>query len=92
LRRIADINSFEPALLKLSDEELKAKTSEFRGRLQQGQKLDDLLPEAFAVVREASRRVFNMRHFDVQLVCHLLSNVSNKFAHIPSTAKGRLPL
>ncbi|GIU79168.1 MAG: protein translocase subunit SecA [Bryobacteraceae bacterium] len=62
------INSLEPSLQSLSDAELAAKTSEFRQRLANGQPLDDLLVEAFAVVREASRRVLNMRHFDVQLI------------------------
>jgi preprotein translocase subunit SecA len=62
------INSLEPSLQNLSDAELAAKTSEFKQRLANGQPLDDLLIEAFAVVREASRRVLNMRHFDVQLI------------------------
>ena len=68
-RRVAArINAMEPDLEKLSDEELQAKTPAFRERLEQGESLDDLLPEAFAVVREASKRVMKMRHFDVQLV------------------------
>ena len=62
------INSREPSLQKLSDAELAAKTSEFRQRLANGEPLDDLLVDAFAVVREASRRVLNMRHFDVQMI------------------------
>jgi len=62
------INSREPSLQKLSDVELAARTSEFRQRLANGESLDDLLVDAFAVVREASRRVLNMRHFDVQLI------------------------
>jgi len=62
------INSREPSLQKLSDAELAAKTSEFKQRLANGEPLDDLLADAFAVVREASRRVLNMRHFDVQLI------------------------
>ncbi|HAM52970.1 MAG TPA: preprotein translocase subunit SecA [Nitrospiraceae bacterium] len=61
-------NAFEPTIVSLTNSELKAKTLEFRGRLEQGEALDDLLPEAFAVVREASRRVLGMRHFDVQLI------------------------
>lgn len=69
LRKIVkQINNFEPAFEALSDEELKAKTVEFRQRLEQGENLDQLLPEAFATVREASKRVFGMRHFDVQLI------------------------
>jgi len=62
------INSFEPEIAELSDEALRAKTVEFRQRLEKEETLDDLLPEAFAVVREAGRRVLGMRHFDVQLV------------------------
>lgn len=65
---VAVINSLEPGLQALSDEALRAKTDEFRSRLTQGATLDDLLPEAFAVVREAGRRVMGMRHFDVQLI------------------------
>ncbi|MGQ0708473.1 MAG: preprotein translocase subunit SecA [Rhodoferax sp.] len=64
----AKINALEPALAGLSDEQLRAKTTEFRTRLSQGEALDALLPEAFAVVREGSKRVMKMRHFDVQLV------------------------
>ena len=67
-RQVAQINALEPQLQALSDEELRAKTDDFRERLQSGTKLDALLPEAFAVVREASVRVFGMRHFDVQLI------------------------
>ncbi len=62
------INAIEPEFTVLSDGELTAKTEEFRKRLSQGDSLDDLLPEAFATVREASRRVLKMRHFDVQLI------------------------
>lgn len=62
------INSFEPALQALSDDELKAKTAEFRARLASGVSIDDILPEAFAVVREASRRTLGQRHYDVQLM------------------------
>jgi preprotein translocase subunit SecA len=62
------IGEFEPSLLRLRDDELRGKTAEFRGRIAKGESLDDLLPEAFAVVREAGRRVLNMRHFDVQLI------------------------
>jgi preprotein translocase subunit SecA len=65
---IQAIGELEPAMRALSDEALKAKTEEFRKRLASGQTLDEILPEAFAVVREAGRRVLNMRHFDVQLV------------------------
>ncbi|RLM32224.1 preprotein translocase subunit SecA [Brenneria salicis] len=68
------INRLEPAMEALSDEELKAKTTEFRARLEKGEALESLLPEAFAVVREASKRVFGMRHFDVQLIGGMVLN------------------
>ncbi len=67
-KTVRDINALEPAIETLSDADLQAKTPAFRARLASGEKLDDLLPEAFAVCREASRRVLKMRHFDVQLV------------------------
>ncbi|ELT91242.1 hypothetical protein CAPTEDRAFT_50019, partial [Capitella teleta] len=65
---VKSINALEESLAALSDEELKAKTGEFRERFNKGETLDDLLPEAFAVVREAGKRVMGMRHFDVQLI------------------------
>src|SRR5688500_17613531 len=65
---VAEINALEPTIKPLTDEQLRAKTAEFRKRVADGATLDDLLPEAFAVVREAGRRVLNMRHFDVQLM------------------------
>lgn len=65
---VAKINKLEPEMQALSDEQLAAKTTEFKERLAGGQSLDDILPEAFAVVREASVRVLGMRHFDVQLI------------------------
>ncbi|PAV10731.1 preprotein translocase subunit SecA [Arsenophonus sp. ENCA] len=68
------INQLEPEFEKFSDQELKAKTDEFRQRLKSGSTLDDLIPEAFATVREASKRVFNMRHFDVQLLGGMVLN------------------
>ncbi|KLN67073.1 MULTISPECIES: preprotein translocase subunit SecA [Vibrio] len=75
LRKIVkEINNYEPAFEALSDEELKAKTVEFRQRLEQGETLDKLLPEAFATVREASKRVYGMRHFDVQLIGGMVLN------------------
>jgi preprotein translocase subunit SecA len=67
-KTVRDINALEPALEQLSDEALQAKTAEFKARIAQGESLDDLLPEAFAVCREASKRVLKMRHFDVQLI------------------------
>ncbi len=65
---VDQINGLEPQIKGLSDDELKAKTPYFKERIEQGASLDELLPEAFAVVREASRRVLGMRHFDVQLI------------------------
>ena len=65
---VTKINSLENEMEKLSDEELKAKTPYFKDLLKEGKTLDDILPEAFAVVREASKRVLGMRHFDVQLI------------------------
>lgn len=62
------INSLEPQIASLSDSQLRSKTDEFRSRIEAGETLDDLLPEAFAVVREVSKRVLKMRHFDVQLI------------------------
>ncbi|MBU6425769.1 MAG: preprotein translocase subunit SecA, partial [Rhodospirillales bacterium] len=67
-RRVAAINALEPQMAALDDAALAAKTQEFKARLEQGEGLDDLLEEAFAVVREASKRVLGMRHFDVQLI------------------------
>ena len=68
MKTVDVINKLEPDFVKLSDEVLQGKTAEFRERLEKGETLDDLLPEAFATVREASKRVLNMRHFDVQLI------------------------
>jgi preprotein translocase subunit SecA len=67
-RQVAAIGAFEPALAALSDDELRGKTAAFRARLAAGETLDDLLPEAFAVVRQASQRALGLRHFDVQLI------------------------
>src|SRR5919109_1918783 len=65
---VTDINALEPSIQPLTDEQLRGKTAEFKKRRAEGAALDDLLPEAFAVVREAGRRALNMRHFDVQLI------------------------
>src|SRR6266436_1198540 len=65
---VAQINALEPSIQPLSDDALRGKTAEFKQRLAGGETLKDLLPEAFAVVREVGRRVLNMRHFDVQLI------------------------
>ncbi len=67
-KRVAQINKLEPTFEQLSDEALKDKTAEFKQRLADGVSLDSLLPEAFATVREASKRVLGMRPFDVQLI------------------------
>jgi preprotein translocase subunit SecA len=67
-RRVPQINALEPEIAQLSDDALRAKTAEFRGRLAEGATLGDLLPEAFAVVREAARRALGLRPFDVQLI------------------------
>ena len=67
-RTVTKINALEPTLEGLSDDQLRAKTEEFKQRVAKGESLDALLPEAFAVVREGSKRVFKMRHFDVQLL------------------------
>ena len=65
---VKKVNSLEESIEKLSDKELREKTEEFKGRLKKGETLDDILPEAFAVVREASKRVLGLRHYDVQLI------------------------
>jgi len=69
LSKIVDqVNAFESSISPLSDEQLRAKTDEFKSRLAQGETLDDLLPEAFAVVREAAKRTLGQRHYDVQIM------------------------
>ncbi|MFC0228627.1 preprotein translocase subunit SecA [Serratia aquatilis] len=75
MRKVVEVvNRMEPDMEKLSDTELQAKTNEFRERLTNGEVLENLIPEAFAVVREASKRVFGMRHFDVQLLGGMVLN------------------
>jgi len=73
-KEVAKINALEPTFEALSDEELKAKTAEFKERVSNGETLEAILPEAFAVVREASKRVFGMRHFDVQMIGGMVLN------------------
>lgn len=68
MKKVEAINALEPSISQLSDEELRNKTAEFKGRVEAGETLDDLLVEAFAVVREAGKRVLGMRHYDVQLI------------------------
>ncbi len=84
---VNEVGAFEPTLKALSDEQLRAKTAEFRERSAKGETLDDLLPEAFAVVREGGRRVLNMRHFDVQLIG---GAVLHNWRGSSSGAKGRI--
>jgi preprotein translocase subunit SecA len=84
---VSRINAFEPALQALSDEQLRAKTDEFKGRMAKGETLDDLLPEAFAVVREAGRRVLGMRHFDMQMIGGMVLH-NNKIAEM-RTGEGK---
>ena len=67
-KTVEQINALEPGIVALNDAALQAKTEEFKTRLAKGEKLDALLPEAFAVVREASKRTLDMRHFDMQLI------------------------
>jgi len=85
--RVAQISALEPGIQPLSDEQLRGKTAEFRQRVANGEPLDDLLPEAFAVVREAGRRVLNMRHFDVQLIGGMVLH-SGKIAEM-KTGEGK---
>ena len=73
-KEVLKINALEPVIEALSDEELKAKTAEFKERLAKDESLTSILPEAFAVVREASKRVFGMRHFDVQMIGGMVLN------------------
>lgn len=71
------INSYEPKMAALTDDQLKAKTPEFQERLKKGETVDDILPEAFAVCREASKRVLGMRHYDVQMIGGIVLNRGN---------------
>jgi len=84
---VAQVNAFEPEIQKLSDDALRAKTDEFRKRLAAGATTDEILPEAFAVVREASRRTTKMRHFDVQILGGLVLH-KGKIAEM-STGEGK---
>ena len=86
-KEVDAINALEPAMQGLSDEELAAKTTEFRGRLAKGESLEDLLPEAFAVAREAGNRTLGMRHFDVQMIGGMVLN-NNKIAEM-RTGEGK---
>jgi preprotein translocase subunit SecA len=84
---VKKVNALAADYEKLSNEALTAKTQEFRDRLSEGEKLDNLIPEAFALVREASTRVFGMRHFDVQLIGGMVLH-SGKIAEM-KTGEGK---
>ncbi|MBK7471838.1 MAG: hypothetical protein IPI73_15750 [Betaproteobacteria bacterium] len=73
-RTVRRINDLEPSMVALSDSDLRAKTAAFKERVANGEELDAILPEAFAVVREASKRVLGQRHFDVQLIGGMVLN------------------
>lgn len=79
-QKVASINSFESSLENLTDDQLKAKTLEFKTRISNGESLDSLLPEAFAVVREASWRVLELRHYDVQVRKPIIFTISYQFS------------
>lgn len=84
---VDEINAFEPTISALTDEQLTSKTEQFKKRLEQGETIQQIIPEAFAVVREASKRVLNMRHFDVQLIGGLVLTEGN-IAEMP-TGEGK---
>src|SRR5712691_2120740 len=84
---VAEISALEPQIQPLTDEQLRGKTVEFKKRVAAGESLKDVLPEAFAVVREAGRRVLNMRHFDVQLIGGMVLH-SGKIAEM-KTGEGK---
>lgn len=86
-RTVVKINALEPQLQELSDDQLKAKTEAFKARLAKGAKLNSLLPEAFAVVREASKRAIGLRHYDVQMIGGMVLN-SGKIAEM-QTGEGK---
>ncbi|MFD2164965.1 preprotein translocase subunit SecA [Thalassotalea euphylliae] len=93
-KEVDKINALEQTFEALSDEELKGKTAEFKERLEKGETLDDILVEAFAVVREASKRVFGMRHFDVQMIGGMVLNdgkISEMRTGEGKTLTGTLP-
>src|ERR1035438_10164467 len=85
--KVGAINELEPQIRELSDIDLAAKTIEFKERIAQGATLDDVLPEAFAVVREGGRRILKMRHFDVQLMGGMVLN-AGKIAEM-KTGEGK---
>ncbi len=86
-KRVEEINALEDRFVAMSDEELRAMTPAYRERLEKGESLDDLLPEAFATVREAAKRTLGQRHFDVQLVGGMVLH-SGKIAEM-KTGEGK---
>ncbi len=86
---VGQINSFESKIAPLSNDQLAGKTAQFRERLSRGEKLDSILPEAFAVVREAGKRILNMRHFDVQMIGGMVLNMG-RFAENANGKKKKL--
>lgn len=86
-RAVRAINALEEQMVALTDEQLRAKTEEFRGRLGKGETLDQLLPEAFAVAREAGKRVMGMRHFDVQLIGGMVLHEGKIARCVPARAR-----
>ncbi len=87
MKDVAKINELEANLQTLSDDELKARTEEFRQRLESGEQLDDLLFEAFATVREAGVRTLNMRHFDTQLIGGMVLNQARLPRCVPARVR-----
>ena len=86
-QKVKEINALEPSMQALSDDQLRAKTEEFKARFRDGETLEKLLPEAFAVVREGSVRILGMRHFDVQMIGGMVLN-SGKIAEM-RTGEGK---
>ena len=84
---VARINDLEPAFESLTDEALLGKTAEFRARLEKGETLDDILPEAFAAVREASKRTIGLRHYDVQMIGGMTLHRARSLRCAPAKAK-----
>jgi len=86
-RDVKRINALEPAMQALSNDQLQALSAEFKARVQAGESLDAMLPEAFALVRESSQRVFGMRHFDVQLIGAIVCTPGKLLKCEPARAK-----
>ena len=88
---IRKIEEYRPTMAALSDEELKAKTPAFKKMLEEGKTTDDILPEAYAVVREAAKRVLNQEHYRVQLIGGVILHQGQRSASPPRTGAGRSP-